>query len=300
MNSNNGYIAYKTRTFQKKSRLLIDTANEIIGEYQDGGYDLTLRQLFYQFVSRGIIANSEKEYNKLGVLISHARLAGLVSWHAIVDRTRASKANSHFDDPGDILTAAAEQYHIDTRADQDVYLETWIEKEALLGVIEAPSRELDVRYLACKGYLSQSAMWEAAQRIIAANDAGQKAVVLYFGDHDPSGLNMTRDIEQRLSLFGASVKVDRIALNMEQIKRYNPPPNPAKETDKRYVAYAAEYGPKCWELDALEPGVIASYLREAIAGYTDEDRRQELIDLQTEQKKSLALISQHWQEIDGQ
>mgnify|MGYP001558175962 CR=1 FL=1 len=297
--NNNGFIAYETRTFHKKSQRLIETANSIIAEYREGGYDLTLRQLFYQFVSKGIIKNTEKEYKKLGVLISNARLAGLISWHAIVDRTRISRSNSHFDDPGDILSAAAKQYRIDTRTNQDVYLEIWIEKEALLGVIEPTCRELDVRCLACKGYLSQSAMWEAAQRIIDANDAGQKAVVLYFGDHDPSGLDMGRYIHERLRLFGADVQVDRIALNMDQIEQYNPPPNPAKENDKRYAAYVAEYGKKCWELDALEPSVITELIEEAVAKYTDEDRRQELIDLQAEQKKSLACISEHWQTLDA-
>ena len=299
LSSNNGYIAYETRAFQKKSCLLIETANEIIGKYQEAGYDLTLRQLFYQFVSRGIIANSESEYNKLGVLISNARLAGKISWHAIVDRTRTSRSNNHFDDPGDILSAAAEQYHIDTRTDQDNYIEVWVEKEALVGVIEPICRCLDIRYLACKGYLSQSAIWKAAQRMIEANEAGQKAVVIYLGDHDPSGLDMGRYIKDRLDLFGADAEVDRIALNMDQIEQYNPPPNPAKEKDRRYKAYVAEYGKKCWELDALEPTVIADLIEDAIAGYTDEGCRQSLIDKETEQKKSLAYISDHWQELGG-
>lgn len=292
-----GYIEYETRTFQKKSCLLIDMANAIISEYQEGGFDLTLRQLYYQFVSRDIIANNEREYNKLGVLISNARLAGRISWNAIIDRARTSRSNSHFDSPEDILSAAAEQYRLDTRADQDVYLEAWIEKEALVGVIEPTCRELDIHYMACKGFLSLSAMWKAAQRIIVANAAGQKAVLLYFGDHDPSGMDMKRNIQERLDLFGAEVEVDRVGLNMDQVKQYNPPPNPAKETDKRYAAYVAEYGLECWELDALEPKVISRYLRNAVDGYTDEDRRQKLIDLQTEHKKSLAYISENWEKI---
>lgn len=300
LGSNNGYIAYETRSFQNKSQRLIEIANGIIGEYQSGGYDLTLRQLFYQFVSRAIIPNTESEYSKLGVLVSNARLAGLISWHAIVDRTRTARANSHFSDPGDILAAAAEQYRIDTRAGQDVYLEVWVEKESLLGVIEPTCQELDVRCMACKGYLSQSAVWEAAQRIIEANNAGQKAVLIYFGDHDPSGLDMGRFIQQRLTLFGADVQVDRKALNMNQVEQYDPPPNPAKETDKRYATYATEYGRQCWELDALEPSVIVELIRDAVADYTDERQQQKLIDLETEHKTSLVYISEHWQDLGGQ
>ena len=292
--SNNGFIAYESRAFQKKTCLLIDTANEIITDYQAAGYDLTLRQLYYQFVSRGFIANTEKEYNKLSVLISNARLAGMISWRAIVDRTRTSRSNSHFTDPGDILSTAAETYKLDTRADQDSYIEVWIEKEALIGVIEPVCRELDVRYLACKGYLSQSAMWAAAQRIIEKNNDDQKAVVLYLGDHDPSGLDMSRDVQSRLNLFRADVKVDRIALNMDQIEQYNPPPNPAKATDKRYEVYAADYGQECWELDALEPKVIAELIEDAVGEYTDEEKQQNLIDLQESHKSRLDYISENW------
>lgn len=291
-------IQYETKSFRKQSKLLIDVANGIITEYRAAGYDLTLRQLYYQFVARDIIPNTERDYQKLSRLISDARLAGLISWDAIVDRTRTARQNSHFDDPGDVLAAAADQYKLDTRADQDVYVETWVEKEALLGVIEPVCRALDVAYLACRGYVSQSAMWKGAQRIIDANEGGQKAVVVYLGDHDPSGLDMTRDIKDRLALFGAEVQVDRIALNMDQVRQYQPPPNPAKVTDRRYDSYVADHGTRqSWELDSLEPRVIAKLIEDAVATYTDEGRRQKLLGLETEHKMKLANIAENWEEL---
>jgi hypothetical protein len=300
------FITYQQHSFRRQSRLLIDTAKSIIAEYQAEGYDLTLRQLFYQFVARGHIENSEKEYNKLGVLISRARLAGLINWETIVDRTRTVEQNIHFKDPADILATAAETYKLDTRSDQNTYIEVWIEKEALLGVIEPVCRELDVTYLACRGYYSQSAMWEAAQRINAKQEEGKKPVILHLGDHDPSGIDMTRDIEARLRMFEIhhldepaydGMVVERIALNMDQVEQYSPPPNPAKLTDTRATEYISEYGRESWELDALDPKIIVKLIEQAVGIYTDEKKRQELLSLQESHKDRLDYIADHWTEV---
>ena len=287
---------FQPHNFRKQARLLIDTANSIIAEYQAEGYDLTLRQLYYQFVARGIIRNTQKEYDKLGVIISKARLAGLIDWEAIIDRTRTVNGNNHFKNPGDILSAAARQYKLDTRATQKIYIEVWIEKEALLGVIEPICRQLDITYLACKGYYSQSAMWRAAQRIQAVQECAQEIVILHLGDHDPSGLDMTRDIEERLTLFGVGVEVRRIALNMQQVEQYNPPPNFAKLSDTRASKYVDIYGNESWELDALDPKVITGLIKTAVDEYTDQNKRQELTELQELQKQRLTYIADHWQE----
>jgi hypothetical protein len=85
-------IKYKDFNFRSASLSVIELANSIIAEYQAQGYDLTLRQLYYQFVARGIIPNSDAEYKKLGSVINDGRLAGLIDWDSITDRTRlASK-----------------------------------------------------------------------------------------------------------------------------------------------------------------------------------------------------------------
>lgn len=290
-------IEYKPHKFGKKARLLIDTANSIIAEYQDAGYDLTLRQLYYQFVARDILPNSKREYNRLGEIINDARLAGLIDFDAIVDRTRPTYTNSHFKDPKSILAAAAEQYRLNTRATQETYIEVWVEKEALLGVIEPVCQRLDVPYLACKGYMSLSAMRGASERIESAERDGRTAVIIHLGDHDPSGIDMSRDIEARLRLFRVSAKVDRIALNMEQINLYSPPPNFAKLTDTRSKDYIPEYGREAWELDALDPKVIVKLIEDAVGEYTDENRREELVEQQESHKLRLAYISERWKEI---
>lgn len=262
-------IAYKEVAFREQSLQIIELVNSVIGEYQDMGYDLTLRQLYYQLVARGYIENSDKSYKRAGELINNARLAGLIDWHAITDRTRNMRSRSHWDSPGQIIRSAINQYFIDLREGQPCYIEVWVEKEALVEVVGKACEKLDVPYFACRGYVSQSEMWSAAQRFIKEEQLHERSVILHLGDHDPSGVDMTRDIQDRLSMFGSSVYVDRIALTFEQVEEYAPPPNPAKITDSRCKAYIEEYGDESWELDALNPTVIRDLITDHVDKLTD-------------------------------
>lgn len=300
---------YKHLQFHDKTRRTIETANGIIEEYQQAGYSLTLRQLYYQFVARGLIPNSDKEYGNLGTIINNGRLAGLIDWNAIVDRTRTLRKNSHFDNPQDILKTAADSYRINTRATQDYYLEVWVEKDALIGVVEPICSSLDVPCFSCRGYVSQSAMWLAAQRINTEACWGseekyiekglRKTIVIHLGDHDPSGVHMSIDIQNRLKMFLASTtKVLRIALTMAQVKKFQPPPNPAKLTDTRSRTYIEQYGDLSWELDALDPKVLSSLIEKTVKKYTDEDKREKLLDQQTFEKSQLRYVSDNWKDLD--
>jgi hypothetical protein len=264
-------IRYQEQRFSASSRALIDTANKIIADYQAQGFDLTLRQLYYQFVARDIIANQQSEYKRLGSVINDARLAGLIDWHAIVDRTRNLRRNSHWNTPGEIVQSCAEQFQLDKWATQQYRVEVWIEKDALVGVVEQTCAPLDVPYFSCRGYTSQSEMWEAAQRLHKyARSYDQTPVIIHLGDHDPSGLDMTRDITDRLALFMGGMEVNRIALNMSQIEEFNPPPNPAKITDSRAAAYIALHGDESWELDALDPAQLAELIQSTVEKYRDD------------------------------
>lgn len=119
--------------------------------------------------------------------------------------------------------------------------------------------------------MSQSELYFAGKRIEDRyNGTGQETVVLHFGDHDPSGCDMTRDNEARLCMFAnMDVTVERLALNKDQIKKYKPPPNPAKITDSRAKEYIKRHGHSSWELDALEPKVIAELIENSAKEYID-------------------------------
>lgn len=288
--------AYCDINFRNKTLEIIETANTIIDEYKAEGYDLTLRQLYYQFVARDIIPNKQREYKNLGTAINNGRLAGLIDWDSIVDRTRKHESNPHWDSPSDIIEDSADQYAIDTRADQDDYLEVWVEKDALVGVIERACEPLDIGFLSCRGYVSQSAMWRAAMRFKEQEQNGKDCtVLLHLGDHDPSGIDMTRDIQDRLAMFGSKVSVKRIALDMKQVEKYNPPPNPAKTTDSRYAPYRDEYGDDSWELDALDPRVITELITSHAADYTDDDKREFLIEKQENERQEIRDLAENWQ-----
>jgi len=129
-------------------------------------------------------------------------MTGRVDWSAIEDRTRFMRAQAHFDSPEDIIKSAAHQFRIDKWAEQPHHVEVFIEKDALVGVIEAICRKLDVTYASCRGYMSQSMMWETGQRLkFYATHYNKKITIVHLGDHDPSGVHMSKDIEDRLSLF---------------------------------------------------------------------------------------------------
>lgn len=277
------FIRYKDRKFTPESSRMIKISNEIISEYQKEGFDLTLRQLYYQCVSRGIVPNTMKSYKNLGSIINDARLAGEIDWKAIVDRTRELRSLQHWDSPGEIVKAVANSFNVDRWKGQSVRPEVWMEKDALLGVFEGVCRGLDVAYFSCRGYTSQSEMWEAAQRIQERYELdGQNTVILHFGDHDPSGIDMSRDIEDRLRMFlageegeGSSGDVSdclefkRIALHMDQVKANKLPPNPAKLTDSRAKDYLMNFGRESWELDALDPKKLAELVRLNVDRYID-------------------------------
>lgn len=268
-------IQYLKKKFSKASLAKIAQAEKIINEYQDGGLELTLRQLYYQFVARALIPNEDREYKKLGATISDARLAGLIDWYAIVDRTRSLLSSPHWNSPADIIKAAAQSYAVDKWQNQRTRCEVWIEKDALIGVIERPCSSLDVPYFSCRGYTSQSTMWEAAVRMRRANEKHNcKTIVFHFGDHDPSGVDMTRDIQERLILLSGdtNIKVKRVALNMDQITKYKPPPNPTKIKDSRTYKYIKKYSNDSWELDALEPSLLNDLVTKSILSVLDKKK----------------------------
>ena len=262
-------LAYEQSRFGKVAQGIVTAANEIVADYANQGLSLTLRQLFYQFVARGLMPNTVETYSKIGDVVSRARRAGLIDWLAIEDRTRFLRSNAHWQSAADMLKGCAEQFAVDKWQGQPVRIEVWIEKDALIGVIERVCQEFDVAYFSCRGYVSDSEMWRAAMRFVKRRCQNcQITNILHLGDHDPSGLDMTRDIAARLGLFagegGPYPHIQRIALTRAQIQEVNPPPNPVKLTDSRSDGYQREHGDESWELDALEPAYLHALIQSHI------------------------------------
>lgn len=329
-------IKYENKKFSADKMAVVDAAVAICEEYAEQGFALTLRQLYYQFVARDLVQNTQKSYDRLGDIVRDARLAGLFDWDFIVDRTRNLSKLSTWASPEKMIERAAKQYLTDTWAPQKRRLEVWIEKDAAIGVIEHVCNENNVPFFSCRGYTSASEMWEAGTRIGEYLRNGEQTIILHIGDHDPSGLDMTRDIEDRLRLFvsqdwvnefpvarplsrgnirasqrevmreqGSTIEdhelpwqVKRIALTMEQIEEYNPPPNFAKTTDSRFLKYQEETGlNESWELDALEPSVMEELIQDEIDAFKDHDAFAAAEMAQEKDREVLNKVKENWESI---
>ena len=312
-------IAYISKDFSAQSLEIIERSNAICAEFQRQGINLTLRGLYYRLVARDLFPdsrrwrkvdtgrwvrdedgtkNADPNYKWLGDIINDARLAGLVDWNYLEDVTRNLRSLAHWDDPESIMDSVASQYRNDRWAVQPRHVEVWIEKDALLGVIQGVCNANDVGYFSCRGYTSQTAMWEAAQRLMRIQREGsQDLVIIHLGDHDPSGIDMTRDIETRLNLFGCYPTVERIALNMDQVRVYDPPPNPAKLTDSRVTGYIEQYGDESWELDALDPSVLIALIQDEIEVWRDADLWEQETAKQDRERGQLAAVRERWNDV---
>jgi hypothetical protein len=295
------YGNIKPRGFQEKTLHRIAQANEILEEYAAQGFVMTVRQLFYQFVARGLIENNFNNYKRLTVIIDDARQAGLIDWDHLEDRTRALRIYPSWKGPEAFLLSVVRRYREDLWEGQDYRPEVWIEKAALLGVIEPICNEYRVPHFPTIGNTSQSEMREAGERYRGYLERGLIPVPLHLVDHDPNGIDMTRDLIRRLELFaGEEIEVRRVALNMDQVREYNPPANFAKELDNNKAAYVEQFGTEeCWELDALAPPVIEALIRAELEELIDFDEWNERKEAEEKNRKLLAKVARNWPAVEA-
>jgi hypothetical protein len=289
-----------TRRFKPSTLEIIERAVEICEDYRAQGYSLTLRQLYYRFVSTmPDFENTSRSYKNLGSAINDARLAGLMDWSHIEDRTRSVGGGYYpATTPGDSIARYASYYTEPLWKGQDYRPEVWVEKEALADVVRQAAGGYRVPTFACRGYVSQTAMYDAAKRFERRRDQGLMPVVIHLGDHDPSGIDMTRDIRDRLEQMSwGDVEVRRIALNMDQIRQYDPPPDPAKVTDSRALGYIATYGDSSWELDALEPRVLTALIESEIESVLDRDLFDSQVLLEEERRAQIVEIAERYDDL---
>jgi hypothetical protein len=270
-------INFKPETLEKITR-----ADEIISEYRAQGYKMTVRQIYYQFVRRGWIPNAQNEYKKLGTTLKNARYSELLDWSDFEDRVRKVRGGEqygHEDIPDHIFDQAefgslvSLSYFVDLWAkSQNFFPEIWVEKNAQISVVERIAKQWRIPFFSGVGYCGTTAIKEAAERLAARVNRNVRPIIFYLGDHDPSGIDMDRDLSDRLGeLSRYNIDVRRIALTTEQVEEFQPPANPDKVTDTRFYDYIAKYGHECWELDALEPSQLHDIINTAIKTEFDQD-----------------------------
>ena len=302
-------ITFRHTNFKRASLDRIEQMQKIVAQYAKQNLRLTARQLYYQFVARDLIPNTPTSYKNLTGLLADARYAGMIDWDAIEDRGREPTVWRDYENVRDFVDSSIRGYRLPRWADQDTYVELWVEKQALAGVLEPLAAEYHATLMVNKGYSSASAMFESAQRFIGRSNQAESdsydgsqpeksTVLFYLGDHDPSGEDMVRDIRDRLKEFGVErLDVQKLALTMDQIRQYNPPPNPAKTSDSRYEAYAREHGASSWEVDALPPDVLQQIIRTAFNDIVDRRRwdavlRRERNDKERLRKAAESLVNE--------
>jgi len=297
-------IKFREPRLSKQNHLRLEMVNSIIEEYQAAGYTLTIRQLYYQLVSRDIIPNADKEYGKVGALLKEGRMGGIVDWNAIEDRLRKPSKPSSWENPASILDSCINSYAKDRQEGQPTYMEVWVEKDALSGVLKRVTEKYHVRIMVNRGYSSVSAMYDAFMRFVNYGAYAQRpSKILYLGDFDPSGLDMIRDISTRIEEFkegyddgdwvrNMKFEIQPIALTMDQVEEYNPPPNPAKLTDSRAADFVRQYGYSSWEVDALRPEVLNEVLKDAIVKEMDMGQYRKVLKEEIEDKQILTTLKE--------
>jgi len=277
----------RNKRFNSKNVDLLNKCVSILKEYEDKGIKVTLRQLYYQLVARGYIPNLDKSYKKISKLLTDARYCGIVDWDAIEDRIRTPYRHSEFDNILDLVKAAKYNYRLDRWNEQEYYVELFTEKDALSSVLKPIADNWHIYLNVNRGYSSATAIYDAGQRFLEQQMKGKECISLYLGDHDPSGLDMIRDITDRLIEFGCEIKVIPIALTMEQIRKYNPPPNFTKLSDSKSKNYIKMYGLESWEVDALSHDVMVNLVNSTIKQYVDAGKMDKVIKQEKEDIKQL-------------
>jgi len=271
--------------------------NQVVDELREY-WPLTLRQVYYRLVAANVISNTRSKYNDLSKVIKQMRLDGMLSWVAIEDRTRRITDKRGLSDESEFIEQEIDWfldgYNRCLVQGQEKYVELWVEKDALSKIFEDVAYPYCIRAVICKGYQSVSFTKNYMDRAIKAMRQGQQPVILYFGDFDPSGVQMfeatQETLENEMGVRGVQYK--RIALNFEDIERNNLPPDPEaiKETDKRYKWFVNKYGRYAFELDALHPAILKKLAVGAIEGELDMDLFHEQQEIEEMEREKIEAI----------
>ena len=249
---------------------VVEAALEVFEQYDTA---ITLRQLYYRLVARLLIPNTINSYKRLSRIMVKAREQGDVPRNCLEDRSRRilGRGDTGYDSAEEYLKNKLsglqdswKGFTMPMWEDQPVYLLISLEKDALSRLVSRVGNRYSVRTFPTRGYPSYSYVQTMAN-YMQTRLGGKPTIVLYFGDFDPSGVDIERDLEDRLGRYGATeYKVKRIALTADQIKQYNLPPMPVKRSDARAEGFMAEHGDKSVELDALDPNLLQDTVEKAI------------------------------------
>jgi hypothetical protein len=266
---------------QAKTQNIIDVAYEILEAY----HPMTLRQVYYQLVSRQVIENCRSAYQGVSNALVDARLEGSIPWEWLEDRLRRPAIYSGYRDPAHFALVMKYQYYRDIWPTQPRRFEAWLEKDALSGIFTSVCSRYNVTLNVGRGYDG----WDSIHKAALRYGSGENWTILYYGDFDPSGDDMVRSLGERLGQLKSFPTIIKIALSMDDVTRYNLPPNLTKPSDSRRAAFVEKNGDVSVELDALRPAVLEESLRTEIEKLLDMSAFHAV---EAQEKKDRELIEQ--------
>ena len=257
---------------------IVELVREVMGQYP---FKPTVRQVFYRLVSPPyqVLPAKSSAYKYYDAQMVRARERGDLPRDAFTDTSRRSLGGDYgYHSPEEFLGALREAARPEkyTRPMWDTQLavvEVWVEKDALAVLLNSVAEGYRVPVFASRGYSPFTLLDKAVDRF---QEKG--GVILDFRDHDPSGLDMCRDVQERLTRYGGRFRYVPVALSYAQVQSFNLAPNPTKRADPRTKGYWAQYGDECWELDALPPDELNKLVEEAIKGEIDWEQWAETED----------------------
>jgi hypothetical protein len=267
-----------------KTQHMLEVAIEVLRENNP----MTVRQVYYQLVSRQVIENNRSQYQAVSDLLVEARQLREVPWEWIEDRLRRPRTVSMWTDLADFSETAVGAYRNDVWATQKNYLECWLEKDALSGIFEDELGPFGVTLNVGRGYDGWSSIKNAADRF--AERSPPPVAVLYFGDFDPSGEDMARSLEERIGFFDVDFEITKCALTKDDIERFNLPPDRTKATDTRRDAFVAEHGDISVELDALPIEVLRGRIVSEVESRMDLEALAKIRQVEKKEREKLARL----------
>lgn len=271
---------------QRRTKQALTELRDALYEIIESERPATVRQVFYRAVSAGLIPKSESEYKSICRLLAGMRRDGTLPFDWLADNTRWQRKPRTYDSLADMLRITSETYRRAMWNSQGRYVEIWLEKEALAGVLWQVTAQYDVPLMICKGYPSLSFLYSAAETI---RDAEKPTYLYYFGDRDPSGEDIPRFVERELRHYApdADITFERVAVTEAQIGEYDLQTRPTKTTDTRAKTFSGE----SVEVDAISPNDLRLLARRCIEQHIDWDTLERLERVEDAERKTLQSIA---------
>lgn len=297
----------------RRSRIEIEAIREAIVDELEADNPQTVRGLFYRLVSRGVVAKTEAEYeNTVCRLAVEMRRTGALRYSWIADPTRWMRKPSTFSSVEAALRRTAQTYRRALWDDALTVREIWCEKDAITGVLIRETSDWDVPLMPCRGYPSLSFLHSAAEAILERHRYGQRTILYYFGDHDPSGLDIDRTVtrgigESLIALtfdwadpreaFAEVADFERVAVTPAQIADLQLPTRPTKRMSRDYRART--FVGDSVEVDAIPARRLRQIAASCIEGHVDADQLESLREVEAEERRVLLALADR-QDINGE